>query len=189
MLAELPPDHDLSHLRAALPYVRNWQRAVDVGAHQGIWTRELRKHFAAVESFEPVPANFWHLPELDHGEEHRVYPYGIGARQEKARFAAGTENTGQWHIDAEGEVQAQIYPLDWFHFNQVGLLKFDVEGYELFALQGAVETIETWKPVVIIEVNGLHQRYAVKDGAAELWLMQRGYKLREHIGRDLVWSV
>ena len=87
------------------------------------------------------------------------------------------------------EVEAQIYSLDWFQFNQVGLLKFDVEGYELFALQGAVETIETWKPVVIIEVNGLHQRYAVKDGAAELWLIQRGYKLREHIGRDLVWSV
>jgi len=189
MLAELPPDHDLSHLRAALPYVRNWHRAVDCGAHQGIWTRELRKHFASVESFEPVPSNFWHLPELDKADSHRVYPYGIGDKREQVRFAAGTENTGQWHIEEGGEVEADLYPLDFFQFDQVGLLKFDVEGYELPALKGAAETIEAWKPVVIIEVNGLHQRYGVKDGAAELWLMHRGYKLREHIGRDLIWSV
>ena len=188
MLADLPPDHDLSHLRAALPWVRNWTRAVDGGAHRGIWSRELAKHFRHVDAFEPCPENNAHLIALAETTNIRAWPCGLSDKRDRVRLLAGTENTGQWHISGDGEVEVELMPLDEANLDQVGLLKLDVEGYELMALKGAERTICTWRPVVIIEVNGLHQRYGVRDGEAEMWLMNRGYKLVEHIGRDLVWA-
>lgn len=192
MLAELPADHDLAHLRAAFPYVRTWVRAIDCGAHQGIWTRELLKRFHRVDAFEPVPANFAKLEAVGEdydAERFKAWPMAVGAVNDAVSMEPGTENTGQWHVGGDDEATTPVGRLDDYEWPQLGLLKLDVEGYELFALQGAERTIEMWTPVVIMEVNGLHQRYGVKDGEAELWLMKRGYKLREHVGRDLIWSV
>jgi len=37
-------------------------------------------------------------------------------------------------------------------FNRVDVIKMDAEGHELFVLQGAVETIKRFKPILFVEL-------------------------------------
>ena len=45
-----------------------------------------------------------------------------------------------------------VIKLDSFNFSKVDLIKIDVEGREAEVLEGAVNTIKTHKPVLMIEV-------------------------------------
>ena len=183
LLYDLPPDHDLTHLRAAIRLCRDHELAIDGGAHRGIWTREMWRHFKHVVSIEPVEENARHIVE------GVVLHAALGAEAGTAKMRQGTENTGQWHHDPEATdcPEAPIITIDALGLARVSLLKLDVEGMELFALKGAEQTIRDWRPVIVIEMNGLHRRYGTKDGETELWLIQRGYRLAEQFNKDQMW--
>ena len=40
-----------------------------------------------------------------------------------------------------------------YNIDQIDILKIDIEGAELFALQGMQKTIKKWLPVILIEIN------------------------------------
>ena len=68
-------------------------------------------------------------------------------------------------VDYE-KVPVSIRTLDSYQFDNVDIIKIDVEGYEYDVLLGAIETIEKWKPVVQVEmVYGQPHRfgYTVHD--------------------------
>ena len=52
----------------------------------------------------------------------------------------------------KGTETIQVKTLDSYNFKNVDIIKMDVEGYELFALEGARETIERCLPVVQLEI-------------------------------------
>ena len=60
-------------------------------------------------------------------------------------------------------------------------LKIDVEGHELSVLRGASATIETHRPLVVVEVHGTADAHATQVRA---WLTERGYDVET---RDDVW--
>jgi FkbM family methyltransferase len=85
---------------------------------------------------------------------------------------ANTEFIGQ-AIDYSDHktVAIQQISLDALALPRVDLIKLDVEGMELEALDGARQLIETSKPVVLVE--------SIKVGAEPLraWLDERGYRV------------
>lgn len=181
-LDPLPPDHDAAHLTRALQACNQYRVAVDGGAHVGHWSRRLRDHFDTVHAFEPEPENFRKLEHVEGIEAHKA---ALGAERHTAALEPGPDNTGQWHLTAGAGVT--VRPLDSFALQRVDLLKLDVEGYELQALQGAAATITLSCPVVLIEENGLCERYGVEPGAAGEWLEQRGYERAERMNKGEVW--
>ena len=196
-LSALPADHDLEHLKAALRLTgeRNMGRlvAVDVGACTGIWTAVLAQHFLQVYAFEPVRANYVTMAKrvVDCGN---VKPYllALGADSQPAiALGPGKENIGQWHKIAGDNVEDATYahqrPLDMFEF-PADFLKIDVEGMELEVLQGAEQTISTHKPAILLELNGLGERYGHKDAEVRAWLEDRGYRFVHRWNKDyLFW--
>jgi len=54
----------------------------------------------------------------------------------------------------EKRVHIPSFPLDdiIYQFNNVGVIKIDVEGFEYFVLQGAHNTINKYKPIIIVEI-------------------------------------
>lgn len=186
-LRELPKDYDLDHLRAALSYVENFTTAVDGGAHQGIWSRELLNHFNRVYAFEPQVDNFNKLIFLNNRVNFSAYFFALGDKQKKRFMAPGEKNTGQYHVVDVGENLISVEPLDSFGLRDVGFIKLDVEGYELFALKGAIRTIKRDKPVILLEDNGLCERYGVKSGEAGKYVESLGYELVEQMDYDYVY--
>jgi len=98
-------------------------------------------------------------------------------------------NSGQWHLsNVCGAIDVQVSPLDAFNLYNVGFIKLDVEGYEYFALKGAEKTIKKWRPVVLIEENGLCNRYGIKDGQCGELLKSWGYSLAQRVRKDEIWT-
>ena len=86
----------------------------------------------------------------------------------------GNEFIGQ-AIDysADKTVNVQKMTIDTLNFPRVDLIKIDIEGMEMEALEGARQTIEKCRPIVLVE--------AIKAGRERLrsWLQERGYKVIE----------
>lgn len=174
----------------AFRHVTKWSCAVDGGAHCGIWTRHLVKRFDAVHAFEPCPANFCYLHDNINAPNAVLHHTALGASHGSARMKPGpmrdpNQNSGQWHLAAGDEVS--VVALDDYGLD-VGLLKLDVEGYEYFALKGAEQTINRCRPVIVVEENGLCERYGVKRGQCFDLLDSWGYRRVGQCNKDHVFA-
>lgn len=179
-LADLPERHDLAHLMVALRSVRRFGIALDGGAHRGIWTRELCDRFRRVLAFEPtLLAN-----RIDSRAE--VHRQALGAVHGLCSMAAGTENTGQTHVVPGNDVK--VVTIDSLKLPGLDFLKLDVEGFEYFALIGGEATISRHRPVVLIEENGLCQRYGTEPGAAGALLESWGARLQVVCNKDYIYA-
>jgi hypothetical protein len=52
----------------------------------------------------------------------------------------------------------RVATLDSFDLHGVGLIKIDVEGAELGVLEGAVETLRRFRPLLLVEIEQRHHR-------------------------------
>ena len=57
------------------------------------------------------------------------------------------------------------------------LIHLDIEGYEGFALEGAVETIKRSKPMIVLETNNLGESYGYSDSKIFNLLESLDYKI------------
>jgi hypothetical protein len=65
-------------------------------------------------------------------------------------------NIGNAHLNAYydgGFNYVDVKPLDSFEFENLAVLKIDVQGYEPNVLDGAIQTIKKHKPIIFIEVE------------------------------------
>ncbi len=174
MLPDLPDDHDINHLRGALRILQEnnveFDIAVDGGAHRGIWTRILSERFSYVFAFEPITDNFLKIPDFDNVNKINC---ALGDEEGTFCMAPGKHNTGQWHIGL-GLNSTAVVRLDSYKISP-DFIKLDIEGYELFALKGAEKTIEH-KPAIMLEMNGLSERYGYTDDDLRAYLSNLGYK-------------
>jgi hypothetical protein len=84
----------------------------------------------------------------------------------------GNEFIGQ-QIDYENMVNVRKLAIDEYNLPRVDLLKIDVEGMEMEALQGAARTIERSHPAMLIE------KIKADAGVLRQWLELRGYTIIE----------
>jgi hypothetical protein len=57
---------------------------------------------------------------------------------------------------ASDSLAIDVAPLDDFAFEDVSLIKIDVEGHERSVIAGARRTIERWRPTFIVEIEQRH---------------------------------
>ena len=56
-------------------------------------------------------------------------------------------------IKDRGDIKVPIKTIDSFKYENVGFIKYDIEGYELRAIKGSENTIKKYYPVIIVEQN------------------------------------
>ena len=192
----LVPENDIVGLNFFLDEVRYVEKIVkfckqsrsviQAGGNIGIWPAEMSKFFNKVYSAEPNKNNFnaliqnvSQIPNIScfnvafgnaagHGSLDEIAPGNIGAFQ----VIEGTE--------------FEIVTIDSLGIEDCDLIQLDVEGFEQFALEGAIETIKKTWPVIVIELRHLGERYGCSDKQTKNWLESIGYQFVSKIHNDSV---
>lgn len=190
--------YQLHKYQAAMKFVKNKRRAIDVGGHIGLWSWPMSHDFETVETFEPVFAHQECFREnvLAHKNNVQLYTHALGPKEDVAWIRTRTpDSSGDTGIEPAGEmegaVQIQIKALDSYDFQDVDFIKVDCEGYELFVLQGAIETLKRCKPTLIVEQKpetGMEDRYKIGTTDAVEFLESLGANRRKALQGDYILS-
>ena len=129
-------------------YLREGSVVVDAGANIGIYSRFLSRCVGVtgtVHSFEPSPTNFAHLSHAVRGLTNiRAHHSAVGPHSgEQLLYLSDDLNVDHRVYPTVGEVRKTVsirtIALDDYFppGSPVDLIKSDIQGYELHALQGA----------------------------------------------------
>jgi FkbM family methyltransferase len=156
------PDLDVSKVAKCVALSETFGTALDIGAHVGAVAIYLARKFERVIALEAVPATFEFLrrntkdiPNLEAlkvaagpeaGETYLShYPrHGQLSHVAPASDVPKTERVGP----------IPVITIDSLDVSPVSFIKLDVEGYELPVLEGARQTIEKFRPLILVEQNG-----------------------------------
>lgn len=170
-----------------------FQSCVQAGGNMGVWPAILARRFTDVYTFEPDPRCFPYLVENVRNQAN-VYYYqaALGSRREHVSMTnlSGEEtNLGAQYPERVDESQDGIptIRIDDLGLSNCDLICLDIEGYELFALQGGFNTIEKCKPVIVVEDKGLSEKFGYAKGEIEKDLYKWfGYEVVARPHRDVV---
>ena len=166
-------------------HVKNRRVVVQAGGNNGLYAKQYADLFETVYTFEPIPELFYCLNRnvtKDNvfkfqgclGNVHGVV--GLGRKHEN--------NGGSANIYGNGVTPT--FMIDDLGLNNCDLIHLDIEGFEYFALKGASNTINKFKPVIVLETAGWCFRYNISTSHIESFLNEFGYKLSCNIQGDSV---
>jgi len=139
--------------------------AVDMGAYIGTHTMSLVDAVGAkgnVVTFEPQPWAYKGIKKTlakNKIKNCRVINAGLSDKKGKIQFCS--DGSGSSSVCTERSPSKKkwvevydipIVTLDSYNLQNVSIMKVDVEGHELNALMGSMKTIESSKPVILLEV-------------------------------------
>lgn len=185
---------ELSHLRAALRHVRRFGTAIDGGANIGLWTTEMARSFDRIIAFEPAEDTFERLMSAMQGFENvHCVQKALWSKNCRIQVCEPTNRPPGRHrsrfVQTAPEGAIPAVAIDELSLGDVGLIKLDIEGAELFALQGAEKTLRHCRPVVILEElrKVPEKRYGILPNASKEFLEHLGARLVEQIRFDQIY--
>ncbi len=154
---------------------------IDIGANYAYITHRLAGicTMGKVYAFEPIPFTYnvcAMLVKKYKLNNVALYQKGVGARNETMEFSVpladfGGISAGQAHMEGRNNeldgkeqhyrfkkaktFQCDVVAIDSFlpDLKKLSFVKIDIEGAELFALQGMRKTIDKFHPVIMLEIN------------------------------------
>jgi len=186
--AELPilnPDMT-QYVDVKVPFKNNYRSFVDCGAFTGDTLESLALHHKVKNyfGFEPDPVSYAKLSEMTDSLSGRIgtaicFPLGVSDKNEFLRFSSG--GGGSSKISDTGEEIIQVVRLDDVLKGYDDLLiKMDVEGAEIAALNGARNIIMRTKPDLAISVY--HKFFDLWEIPLMLkkWIPEYKFYMRSH---------
>ena len=177
-------------LDAAFKYIKKFNVAIDAGANIGLQSVRMAQKFNQVHSFEPTSVNYDCLiNNVKNFSNVQIYKTGLGEREESAiiKLPAESKNCGAFSIiDFNGyedpvlTEQISILPLDKFQLLP-DFIKIDTQGFELFILKGAENTLKN-KPVLLLECEKKQEKRLISN-----YLIPLGYSIIETVRKDTIW--
>lgn len=139
---------------------------VDVGANIGWYTLNFGKisNIDKIIAFEPIPYTFGYLKrhlELNGVGNAEIFNVGLSNEIGEKDFFWTTEETGSSSMVNIREranidmVRCRLNTLDNFMSEReesIDFMKIDVEGAELFVIQGALRCISKFRPIIFSEL-------------------------------------
>ena len=149
-------------------YIEN-TNIIDLGGNIGTTTllmSEVLSQNCKIFTFEPIYSDILLKNILDNNltDNVEIYPFGVGNEIKTLKIKpinlSNNLNFGAVSIihnleDKDDSFGINILPLDYFNFENISLIKIDVEHMEIEVLEGSLNTIKRCKPTIIIETYNL----------------------------------
>lgn len=146
--------------------VKDGDTVFDIGGNVGWYAIGLYKvkNNMDIHTFEPIPSTYESLVcnAKMNGAKIKINNFGLSNKKEDLTFyfhKEGSVNASAalMNDDRENiEVKCHVDTLDNYFkehkLQDLDFIKCDVEGAELFAFQGGMETIEKYKPIIFTEM-------------------------------------
>jgi FkbM family methyltransferase len=146
--------------------------AIDIGGNLGLYVHHFQKLCKGVVVFEPIPALQSHLKQQY--PDIRVEGVALSDAPGEARLRMPTGNYSWATIAATNNlaladpaggltsIDVPVRTLDSYTFDNVGIIKVDVEGHEEQVLRGAIQLLSREMPNIVVEVEERHNPGSVK---------------------------
>lgn len=182
---------------------------IDIGANEGGYTWSMRQHSPGwIFAFEPVPALFTHcVRRFEDDLDVAVFPFALSDwtgyetgyaiheahTLDKPERAAKGRNAEALARDGAGTFGVYFRTIDNLMETQpvsrqrpVQFIKIDTDGYEPKVLRGAVRTIQTHRPSILIELGYLPEDLGESSFAMLDFIYGvLGYRLILQDGREM----
>ena len=145
---------------------------MDIGAWCGTWSKAIESYAKRVVAFEPDPLHF-HWLEKNCTINCIPRNQAVGSTD---GFISLTEDDFTQAKRVAGEGKIPMVTIDGLEYDNVDLIKIDVEGYEMEVLKGAEQTLNTCQ-YIMIELNNNSKKYGSSNRIIEKYLQDKGYKV------------
>lgn len=161
----------------------------DIGANIGVYSLNLANKFpkAKIHAFEPVSMAYKILlknVELNHFDNLSCHAIAISDK-EQTLLMSNDEFTGNHIVQQKNKHASKVkaITLDSFtaknNINTINIIKCDIEGAELLMLKGGLQSIQKFKPLIILEVfEQWTKRYNYEPEEIFTLLMKLGYSYK-----------
>lgn len=175
------------HIDACLPLLKGQRAVVQAGGNLGQWPHYLSGLFERVYTFEPDPDNFFCLVNNLQGIDNIFkFQMALGKDLDITNIETVPDNCEGNFLGDSGATCPVGY-LEGLIHDDVDLILLDLEGYELFALQGAEYIIKLNSPVILIE-DRLQSRYDYTTADIDSYLTQLGYSRKDQASKDIIYA-
>ena len=158
---------------AAMAACKQFRNAIDIGGHVGLWSFNLSHRDCFTKNVLATRSNV------------TLHACALGSTEGSVSMTTEKSSSGDTRIAGEGDIPMKT--LDSFNLNDVDLIKIDCEGYELFVIEGGIETIKRCRPAIIVEQKPGHgEAYGLSDTEAVSFLKDMGYKLVKEMAGDYI---
>lgn len=161
----------------------------DVGAHEGIYSLVVKRHVpgARIIAIEPLADRLRTNLGLNQASDVCVIEAALG--DGLGEVVITTDRRASNYVSRRGRRLVRVETID--HLVATGfapptILKMDIEGYELFALLGAQQTITVHRPLILLEMNASLLRFHASADPIVQLLTRHGYTLYAQTDSHLV---
>lgn len=200
--SEAIADYQRPQREKAFEYVTDWSLCIDLGANVGIFSRHFATRFDEVWAIEPLADNIECL-RLNVPGNVKIMQVAVGQECRTATIYKTPKSLGGAFVCDDGEVEVpttfqdpalfeevSMITLDSLDIPRLGLLKLDIQGSEVIALRGALNTLQRCHPVVLIEEKPLGGAAGSTEHIAMATQLLSGIGMtpREKVGADRVFT-
>ena len=179
---------------------------IECGCHIGTHTLLLASLCHTLHGFEPMPKTYEILCKnvtANNIANTILYKKGVADKEGITQYSwipdnnpggSGLDNNPmgkpQWIKSTNEYIEVELVTIDALHFDKLDFIKIDVEGYEPLVINGAMNTIQQHKPVIVMKVWKNHQGGIDINYTKELFknLLDIGYNVQQIAGPDFLFT-
>ena len=148
---------------------------VQAGGNCGFYVKQYAELFELVYTFEPEPLNFYCLTLNVTTPNVLKFQACLGNVHQGLSVGSFMPDIGSTHVTGAGPIPTMR--IDDLALMRCDLIHLDIEGFELNALMGAVDTINKFRPVIALEYyEAWSNRYNTTLADIERFLENLGYE-------------
>jgi FkbM family methyltransferase len=177
-------DIEAKEIDQVTKYIDDNRLAVEVGCHYGFTTAALSQRFDEVHSFDfdnDVHKCFQMNMQKFDLDNVVIHSHGLGNQrrnvavtQDRGPLSLGIDPVKSWLGE---DISQRVDTLDSLELPYCDLLCIDTEGYESMVIDGALQTIQKHRPVIVAELHRKQQglKFGVNNDTLHKKILGLGY--------------